>query len=224
MAWDVNTIYGYLRFLIRKNQSGSISSTEFFYVWNGEQNDLFQDLRGRFNAKNNGKEGINTGLLENETIETKLSPFIKTTTVSIAAGLANKPSDFSYLMAFRINGAHVFHINKNQIATINDSVIDPPSISENCYYYTPYGNQYKFLPTSVTSADMDYLGLPQDVVWAYTLDGAGRQVYDPANSQQPQWAQTEILEITERALKKLGVSYKDGDFAQYGASVVNTGD
>lgn len=224
MAWDVNTIYGYQRFLIRKNQSGSISSTEFFYVWNGEQNDLFQDLRGRFNARNNGKEGINTGLLENETIETKLSPFIKTTTISIAAGLGNKPSDFSYLMAFRINGEHVFHINKNQIATINDSVIDPPSIASNCYYYTPYGNQYKFLPTSVTSADMDYLGLPQDVVWAYTLDGAGRQVYDPANSQQPQWAQTEILEITERALKKLGVSYKDGDFAQYGASVVNTGD
>lgn len=223
MAWSVDVIYGYVRFLVRKNQSGSISSTEFFYTWNSEQMDYFQDLKGRFNARNNGKEGINTGLIENERIEIKLAPFTKTTTVAIAAGLGNRPSDFSYLFAFRINGFPVFHINKNQIATILDSAIDPPNVSENCYYYTPYGAQYKFFPTTVTSAEIDYLGTPTDVSWAYTLDGSGRQVYNSGASVQPQWNQEEIIEITERTLKKFGVSYKDGDMAQYGNSVINSG-
>jgi hypothetical protein len=223
MAWSVDQIYGYLRFLVRKNQAGSISATEFFYAWNSEQNDFFQDLKGRFQARNNGKEGANTGLIENERIEIKLSPFIKTTTVAIAGGLGNRPADFSYLMAFRINDREVRHINKDQIASVFNNVIDPPSEDNNCYYFTPYQSQYKFLPVTVTSADIDYLASPIDVSWAYTLDGAGRQVYNPVSSVQPQWMQDEIIEITERTLKKFGLSYKDGDFAQYGNSVINTG-
>ncbi len=223
MAWSVDTIYGYMRFLVRKNQSGSISSTEFFYAWNSEQMDMFQDLKGRFQSRNNGKEGVNTGLIENERIELKLAPFIKTTTIAVAAGLGTRPTDFSYLLAFRIGGYDVKHINKNQIATVNDNVIDPPSTANNCYYYTPYGAQYKFFPTTVTSADIDYLSVPTDVVWGYTLDGAGRQVYSSGTSTQPQWNQEEIIEITERTLKKFGVSYKDGDMAQYGNGVINTG-
>lgn len=223
MAWNVDQIYGYVRFLVRKNQSGSISSTEFFYTWNSEQMDYYQDLKGRFQARNNGKGGVNTGLIENERIEIKIAPFIKTTTIAIAAGLGTRPADFSYLLAFRINGKDVHHINKNQIAAVNDNVIDPPSVTDNAYYYTPYGAQYKFFPTTVTSADIDYLSVPTDVVWGYTLDGAGRQVYSSGTSTQPQWNQEEIIEITERTLKKFGVSYKDGDMAQYGSSIINTG-
>lgn len=224
MAWTIDQIYKNLLFLLRKNQSGSVSATDLFYAWNGEQSDLFQDLKGRFQARNNGKEGINTGLMENERVEIKLSPFIKIANVSIVAGLGNRPSDFSYLMAFRINGAEVRHVNKNQIATVNDNVIDPPSVADDSYYYTPYGNQYKFLPTTVSSAEMDYLGLPVDVVWGFTLDGAGRQVYNSGISVQPMWMQDEIVEITGRVLKRFGISYKEGDFMQYGNSVINTGD
>jgi hypothetical protein len=223
MAWSVDTIYGFLRFLLRKNQSGSVSSTEFFYAWNSEQSAYFLDLKGRFQARNNGKEGINTGLIENETIETKLSPFTKTDTITIVSGNGNKPSDFSYLLAFRINGFPVFHINKNQIATVIDSVIDPPSMADNCYYYTPYQGYYSFLPSAVTQATIDYIANPVDVLWAYTIVG-GRQVYNAGGSTQPQWPQEDIIEITKRTLKSFGVSYKDNDFTQFGNSIINTGD
>lgn len=223
MAWNVDQVYGLLRFLIRKNQAGSISSTEFFYAWNSQQTQYFKDLKGRFQARNTGKTGANTGLVENETIETILSPFTKKAPIVIAGGIGPKPGDFSYLLALRINGHDVRHINKNQIAIVNDNAIDPPSIADNSYYYTPYGSNYVFLPATVTEAEIDYLSLPQDVVWAYTLDGSNRQVYNAGASTQPQWLQDDIIEITGRALKTLGVSYKDGDFAQYGNSVINTG-
>jgi hypothetical protein len=224
MAWNVDQIYKYLLFLLRKNQSGSVSATEFFYAWNSEQNDFFQDLKGRFNARNNGKEGVNTGLIENERIEIKLAPFIKNTTIVLSAGgLANRPADFSYLLAFRVNGKDVRSVNKNQIAAVLDSVIDAPDIAADCYYYTPYELNYKFYPTSIASVEIDYLSSPVDVVWAFTLDAGGRQVYNSAGSTQPMWAQEEIMEVTERTLKKFGISYRDGDIAQYGSSVINTG-
>lgn len=223
MAWSVDQIYGFVRFLVRKNQAGSISSTEFFYAWNSQQTQYFKDLKGRFQSRNTGKTGVNTGLIENETIETILSPFTKKATIAIAGGVGPKPSDFSYLLALRINGYEVRHINKNQIATVADNEIDPPSVTDNSYYYTPYGSNYSFLPSTVTIAEIDYLANPVDVSWAYTLDGAGRQVYNSGGSVQPQWLQDDIIEITNRTLKAFGVSYKDGDMAQYGNSVINTG-
>ena len=219
MAWSVDNIYTYLRFLIRKNQAGAISSTDFFYVWNSEQYSYFQDLLGRFQARSNGKLGANTGLIENETIEIKLSPFIKTTTLAIAGGVSGKPSDFAYELALRINGYEVRRVNKNQVATVNDNVIDPPSIPLNIYYVHGF---YNFLPNTVTAATLDYYSNPVDVSWVYTIV-AGRQVYNQASSVQPMWLQTDIEEITKRCLKKLGVSFKDGDFANYGNSVINTG-
>lgn len=224
MAWSVNDIYGFLKFLLRKNQSGSVSATEFFYSWNSEQSAYFMDLKGRFQARNNEKQGgVNTGLIENETIETKLSPFTKNDTITITSGDGPKPADCSYLLALRINGKPVFHINKNQIATVNDNVIDPPDIDEDCYYYTPYLSKYTFLPSTVTEAEIDYIATPVDIVWAYTIVG-GRQVYNSGASVQPQWLQEDIVEITKRTLATFGVSYHDNDFTQFGKSVINTGD
>jgi len=222
MAWNVDQVYGYLRFLVRKNQSGSISATDFFYVWNSEQSAYFQDLKGRFQNRNNEKLGTNIGLIENETIEIKLSPFTKTTTISITAGNGPKPSDFAYLLSLRIGGQDVLHINKNQISTVNDNVIDPPNVTDGKYYYTPYLNYYTFLPNTVTQATIDYISVPVDINWAFTIV-AGRQVYNSAASVQPQWAQEDILEITGRTLKKLGIAYHDSDYAAYGNSVQNTG-
>lgn len=221
--WNVNQIYQFLRWLLRKNQAGAISSSDFFYAWNSESSSYFQDLLGRFQARANGKLGMNTGLVENETIETKLSPFMKPPeTLVITAGVADLPSDFIYKLGLRINGFDVFHINKNQKASVNNSAFDAPSISGNRYYYTSQEKKYSFLPSSVTSAELDYISHPVDIVWGYTIV-SGRQQYDSGTSVQPEWLQTDIVEITKRALKSFGVSFHDRDFAEFGNSVINTG-
>lgn len=220
--WNVNQIYEFLRWLLRKNQAGAISSSNFFYAWNSESSSYFKDLLGRFQARANGKLGLNTGLIENETIETQLSPFTKTATLAIAGGVASLPADFIYKTGLRINDEPVFHINKNQIADVKKSKIDPPSVTKDTYYYTPYNDGYHFLPTTVTSAELDYICHPTDVVWGYTIV-SNRQQYDSTSSVQPQWLQTEIVEITKRALKSFGVSFHDRDFSEFGNSVINTG-
>lgn len=223
MAWNVNQLYQQLLKLLRKNQAGSVSSTEFFYFWNAEQSAYQQDLLGRFQARSNGKSGINTGLIQNETIETKLAPFLKGVSLTVTGGFADKPADFIYAAALRIDGKEVRKINHNQLAAMNDNVIDPPSIPLDIYYVVEYDTRYAPKPGTVASLELDYYSQPRDAVWAYTLDGANRQVYDSVNSVQPQWLSGDVIEITKRTLKTLGVSFHDNDFTQMGNSVINTG-
>jgi len=231
MAWNVNQIYGFQKWLVRKNQAGGITATDFFYSWNAEQYAMHEDLLGHWQNRSNGKTGQNTGMIQDETILIKMAPFTLPAVLTISGGFADWPSDFMYGLALRINGKKVYHYNKDERWSIEDSVIDPPTITDDSYYYTEYASltdgirgRYGFLPITVTSANLDYIATCADVVWAYTFDGQGRQVYDPVNSVQPKWSQNTIIEITKRTLKSLGVSFKDQDFAQFGASNIVTGD
>lgn len=231
MSLSVDYIYKFVLRLIRKSQAGGLGNEDFQIQWNDAQGSYQDDLLGRFQQRANGKTGLNTGLIEDETILQKLSPFITPVTLTVLSGKADKPIDFIYRLAERINGKDVFKINHNQIATVNDSVIDPPSIDTNTYYFVEYGKTvlnpngyYLYLPDTVTSADLDYIATPKDIKWGFTWDDDGRQVYDIGLSVQSQWDNNSNREITKRMLTNLGVSFKDADFMNFGKSVQLTGE
>lgn len=177
MAWSVDLLYRFQQWLINKNMAGGISSDDFFFSWNSEQSQFQQDLLGRFQNRNNGKTGNNIGLIQDETILSKLSPFTHPTTIAITSGKATKPSDYGYGLALRINDARVYSMDKDQIWAVKEDVIDPPSITDDCYYFTEYEDYFLILPTAATSLNLDYISLCKDIVWAYTFDSADRQVY-----------------------------------------------
>lgn len=224
MALDINYLYTWALKLIRKNQSGSLSSTEFNQHWNDASDSYFDDLVGRFQPQGIGKTGVNTGLIENKTVLQKLSPFTKTANVTITGGNGPKPADFIYELALRIGGEDVIPITKGQVASVNKSVIDPPDEDEEKYYCTEYEDHYTFFPNTVTEASLDYISHPVDAEWAYTIDGDGRQVYDAGSSVQPLWDTHSLREITKRMLTNLGVSLKDADFVNFGAKVQTMGE
>ena len=100
MSWSVDYIYNLYKRLARKNQAGGISANDFFYYWNTEQNMYHQDIVGRWQARANGKQGANTGLIENETILSELAPFTIASDLTITSGNADKPSDFIFRVGF----------------------------------------------------------------------------------------------------------------------------
>ncbi len=201
-----------------------MTSSEFNDFWNDTQGSYMDDLAGRFQLRANGKTGMNTGLIENETILQKLSPFIEPVTLEILDGKANKPNGFIYRLGMRINGYDVHKINYNQIAAVNDNVIDPPSVTDNMYYMVEYKNYYKFYPNTVTECELDCMNAPTDVVWGYTFDADDRQVYNPGTSVQSLWDSNSQREINKRVLTTLGISFKDADFLNFGKTVQAVGE
>src|SRR5689334_22444660 len=96
---DVDYIYQFILKQIQKSQSGGLSATQFQYYWNDAQSAYMDDLLGRFQRGSNTKEGMgNTGLIENETVLTKLAPFIQNVPLTIAGGTCAKPSDLLYTL------------------------------------------------------------------------------------------------------------------------------
>lgn len=224
MALSVDYLYKFVLRLIKKNQAGGLKSTDFDINWNDAQGNYQDDLLGRFQAAAKSKTGLNTGLIEDETILQKLDPFTTPVTITVTNGKATKPTDFVYRLAERINGYDVYKIRHNQIATVNASVIDPPSLTDNTYYFVEYLDYFSILPSGVSSLDLDYIATPVDVKWGYTWDSDGRQVYSAAFSVQPQWDNNSCREITKRMLTNIGVSFKDADFMNFGKSVQLTGE
>lgn len=221
----VDYIYNYAIELINKNQAGGLDTVKFSRLWNGESSSLFEDLLGRFQRNNNGKEGMQTGLIENETILQKLSPFTNIgTLLTVTAGLATKPARFKYRLALRSNNVDVIKINSDQFASVNNDVLgDAPSSTNSKFYFTEHLTGYKIYPSSTTSVELDYISYPVDIVYGFTRDADNRKVYDASTSTQPLWGDGECREITERMLKKIGISFKDSDFLNFGQSVINTG-
>jgi hypothetical protein len=217
-------VYLLLQKLSRKNQAGGISASDFFYIWNAEQQSYFDDLTGRWQIRNNTKTGINTGLVVDETVLQDLAPFTIPITLTVSAGKASKPDDFFFRMALRADGKKVQFINPGQISYVNESVIDTPSIVNGKYYATEYEDYYLVLPSATPSIDLDYIATPEDVVWGYVFDADGRQIYSPLRSVQPKWANATIITITKRAFDNMGVSYKDADFTNFGRTAQVSGD
>lgn len=224
MPWSVDNIYQYTRFLTNKNQAGGISATDLFNAWNGEQAMQHQDLVGRWQKQSNTKTGIMSGLVEDEVTISMLSPFIVPVTIAIAGGLAFKPTDYISGVALRINGAKVFSVSHDTIWAVMDDVIDPPSIEDDSYYYTEYLSYFSILPDSATSLQLDYVAETTDIVWGYTLDANGRQVYNSATSVQPKWNKNTVIEITRRTLKSFGLHFDSREFENFGESNIQTGD
>lgn len=223
MSWSVDKLWGFTTSLLNKPQSGNLTPSMFFYAFNSQQRLYMADIVGRFQARNTGKAGANTGLIQNEVDLTKLSPFTKPVTLTVTAGNANKPADFIYRLAARINDKEVIFIDKGQIAFVINSVIEAPSVSMGRYYATEYEGYYQVLPSIVTSMDLDYIADVVDVVYATIPDGNGRPIYDPANSTNPLWDNLSLMEIVQRTLKPYGVHFTSADFENYGREAINTG-
>lgn len=224
MALSVDYCYQFVQALIRKNQSAGLTNTDFQYFWNDAQASYMDDLLGRFQARSNTKEGPNTGLIENETIIAKLTPFMIPVTIPVVGGQAPKPSDFIYTLAIRVGNFKVYQVDKDQIYSILNSVIDPPSIPNNTYYFTEYQGYYLLFPNTVASINLDYIQTPPDVVWNFGYDANNNQVYTSTGSVNPMWSNNSCREITKRMLKVIGVSFSSQDFENFGQSVLAAGE
>jgi hypothetical protein len=111
---------------------------------------------------------------------------------------------------------------QNRLAERLQDSIDP--VNEANAFYVEESSVWKVYPTTLATVTIKYLTLPTDIVWAFTLDGSGRPVYNPVGSVNPQWYDNDIDEVVGRALKILGVSIRENVLMSYGQNVIQSGE
>jgi len=219
----VDKVYSILKFIVRKNQLGSLSPDDFAYAFNTAQRNYYDFLVGRIEQYQYGRAVSRVGLSMTDNVVSRLMPFQKSASVTVTSGLATKPGDFNKMLSlYTPNNYRVYRVEENRFSERIQDTIDP--VDEANAFYVEQNTNWRIYPTSLTTLTIKYLSVPADIVWAYTIDGSGRPVYDAGNSVQPLWKDNDIDELVGRAAKIVGVSFKEPTLSQFGQGVINTGE
>jgi len=220
---DVNNVYNILKFVVRKNQLGSLSPDDFAYAFNTAQRNYYDFLVGRIEQYRYDSPRPRVGLSMTDNVVSRLMPFESTATLTVSGGLATKPLDLNKVLAmYTPNNYRVYRLEENRFAERMQDSIDP--IDEANAFYVEQNTDWRIYPTTLNNLKLKYLTVPADVKWNYTTDGSGRPVYNPTGSVQPLWRDNDIDELVGRAAKIIGVSFKEPILSQFGQGIINTGE
>lgn len=222
----VDQCYSILRFIVRKNQLGSLSPSDFQYAFNTAQRNYYDLLVGRIEQYRYDKPNPRIGLSMTDNVVSRLMPFEISAIGDCSTGFISKPSDFNKLLAmYTPNNYRVYRIEENRFAERFQDSIDP--INEANAFYVEQLSSWRIYPNNgitIPYVNLKYLKIPVDVIWNYTTDGSGRPVYTATGSQDPLWKNNDIDEIVARAAKIIGVSFKEGALTQFGEQVIAKGE
>lgn len=219
----VDYCYSTLRFIVRKNQLGSLSPSDFQYAFNTAQRNYYDFLVGRIEQYRYDSPKPRIGLSMTDNVVSRLMPFETSATLTVSAGLATKPTAHNKTLAiYTSNNYRVYRIEEDRFAERYQDSIDP--INEANAFYVEQSTNFRIYPTTLNNLTIKYLKVPTDVLWNYTLDGSGRPVYNPTGSVQPLWNDNDIDEIIARAAKIVGVSLKEPVLTQFGEQVMAKGE
>jgi hypothetical protein len=215
---DINSVYKTVQDLLRKNQQGYLTPSEFNRYANIANKFRFNELYGPTQQERNGKP-IREGYGQNQQIDEKLSVFLIKATISIdGAGHLVKPNNFLRLDSVQKTDVKTFKwTTRDKEGSYINSAVLPPTAQY--VVYADYGTYYRFTPNSLGSADVTYLSKPADVVWAYTLDVNNRPIYNSGGSTHFQWEDNEVGNIIAKILEYAGKAVADGSAVQLAAQL-----
>lgn len=180
-------------------------------------------LLGTLQAYIPGRPIARVELGQNSIVRDRLAPSIYNYNLSVdSTGFSPYPGD--YLQADAMWSMYGYQrirwIDQDRWWLVYNSVIDPVATNP-VYLYEDTG--FRFAPESIGAAKLSYVRNPPNIVWGYTLDGDGIEVYDPNTSVDPIWDNLSILDIISRALRFVGVNLQAPDISQYANEIKATG-
>lgn len=220
---NVNEIYELMKYIINKDQNGYLSPNEFNNNMGFAQNSYISFLLGTLQMYVPGRPIAKVELGQNSVVRQRLTPSIYEYNLAIDSnGHSPYPGDFLQVDAmWSIYGYdRIRWVDQDRWYSTHNSVIDPIA-SNPIYRIRDIGLQ--FAPENIGSAKMSYVRVPPAIVWGFTIDGNGIEVYDPNTSIDPIWDNTSLLEIIARALRMSGVNLQAADVSNYAEQIKNMG-
>lgn len=222
---DVNQVYQVMTYSLAKNkQQGYFSPDDFYTVINQAQRSYLDYLMGEYQKYQLQRPIAVVEFGQNQRIRQSLAPLIYGAILhpNTTSGIAGFPSDYEYVdNMWSVYGIYnVRFVQQDRLDSYVHSTIDP--VIQNPVYLIQHEG-FHFYPENIGDTRLSYVRTPPSIVWGFLYDSNNRHVYNPATSQQPIWAETDILQIIVRALQLCGISLQIGAVLQYANDVKNGG-
>lgn len=204
---NINDAFNIVSYLVDKTQGTGISPDEFNRIFPMAERSYFDMLVGGVEDFQPGRPVPRVGLGMSNNVNEALAPFIQTSTLTITSGSVAVPSDLFKEVAMRTTGnVDIMRVDHAKLASKLNSSIDAPTVTKPCF--NEVGPNYRFYPTTLTTANLTYLRLPVTPVWGFTTV-AGRPVYNAGTSVQSEWNDADLNKIIMRAAGLVGININD---------------
>jgi hypothetical protein len=218
MAININKVYRVVLAILNKEQRGYLTPDQFNRLGRQAQLDLFEKSFYDYNRAfiKESKVGGSSeygNIVAN--IQEKIDVFSKSGTLTFTSGIAPEPNDIYRTILITINGdTEVEQVKKTELAYLNSSKLTAPTTSYPVYYAE--GENIKIFPTTIASANIDYIKIPADPIWGYTSSG-GAYTYASGSSTDFELHPSEETLLVTKILAYAGVVLKDPTVIQVAA-------
>ena len=218
MAINVNTVYRTVLSVMNIEQRGFLTPDQFKRVGRLAQLDLFEkafiDYNRYITRQENNTINDEYANLVKSTKE-KIDVFSTSATLTFSNGVAAVPTNLykCIMISTSSRGTQVQEIQKSDLPQINSSKLTAPSTSYPVYYRQ--GDFFNILPTSISSATIDYTYKPSDPNWAFTSGATyGDMQYASGSSTNFSLHDSEEVPLIIKILAYAGVTIKDPNVVQ----------
>jgi len=213
MAINVNTVYRTVLSVMNIEQRGYITPDQFNRIGRLSQLDLFEKAFADYNRyitrqENNGINDEYANLVKST--KEKIDIFSTSTTLTFADGVAAVPTNLykCIMISTSTRGLEVLEVQKSDLPQINSSKLTAPSTSYPIYY--KQGDFFNILPTTISSATIDYIFKPSDPTWAFTSGATyGDMQYASGSSTNFSLHDSEEVPLVIKILAYSGIILKD---------------
>ena len=218
MAINVNTVYRTVLSVMNIEQRGYITPDQFNRIGRLSQLDLFEKAFADYNRyitrqENNSINDEYANLVKST--KEKIDIFSTSTTLTFADGVAAVPTNLykCIMISTSTRGLEVLDVQKSDLPQINSSKLTAPSTSYPIYY--KQGDFFNILPTTISSATIDYIFKPSDPTWAFTSGATyGDMQYASGSSTNFSLHESEEVPLVIKILALAGIEIKQQDLYQ----------
>jgi hypothetical protein len=218
MAINVNTVYRTVLSLLNREQRGFLTPDQYNRYARMAQLDLLEKAFLDYNRYLTRKE---TGSINDEyanlakLAKEKIDIFSTSSTLNFIDGVALIPNNLykCIMVSTGSRAIEVEEIQKSDLPIITSSKLTAPSVSYPIYY--KQASSVYILPSTITTATIDYVYKPNDPLWAFTTGSTyGDMQYSSANSIDFSLHDSEEVNLIAKILLLAGVTIKDPNVVQ----------
>ena len=241
MAISVNAVYRTVLSIINKEGRGYLTPEQFNRIGAQVQLDLLEKSFFDYNRAMNRKKSF---VVNDEygdlprNIKEKIDILSKEATLSISTGTSTLPADLYRIINITSNNREINlqEVKKSELSYINASKLTKPTLQYPVYYLESssantnnqeiasnanINTKIKFLPTTLASAQIDYVKIPQEPKWGFTRTNNNAYNYQATTSYDFELHKSEQVNLIIKILAHAGIIVKDPTLIQIAGNEEN---